>query len=132
VTALAAACVLLVAGIGAGVALTGDDAVILRPQSAPDGVQASLRIDDDKGRMELHGMRAPEQGRVMQVWLMREGSTTPVPTDALFTPNRSGDASVAVPGDLSGVARVLVSEEPAGGSASPTTAPSVDFTVQSS
>lgn len=130
--ALAAACVLVVAGITAGVALNGGDATTYPAASAPPGVQASLRIDDEQGEIELEGLDAPARGRVLQVWLMREGSTTPEATDALFTPNRKGSASVVVPGDLDGVAQVLVSEEPAGGSSAPTTQPSLAFAVRSS
>ena len=68
-------------------------------------------------------------GRVYQVWLMREGSDTPEPTDALFNPTSSGTATVDVPGDLGDVVRVLVSEEPAGGSQAPTTTPGIDVKV---
>jgi anti-sigma-K factor RskA len=129
--ALAAACVLLVAGLGVSFALRDDGSSTVAPVSAPEGVRASLHVDDGSGRLELHGMDAPPAGKVMQVWLMRDPARGPVATDALFTPNRSGDASVAVPGDLKGVTRVLVSVEPAGGSRSPTTAPALDFQLQS-
>ena len=127
---LALACALLLAGLGVGIALRGGgDATTLAPASAPEGVEAVLHVEDGSGRLELHGMDQPPEGRVMQVWLMHDGR--PVATDALFTPNRSGDASVAVPGDLEGVERVLVSVEPAGGSRSPTTTPALDFELPS-
>jgi anti-sigma-K factor RskA len=130
--ALAAACVLLVVGLGVGVALTGEDVREVDAAGAPPGVQAALRIDGDQGELVLRNMPSPRPGRVMQVWVMRGQGAPPEPTDALFTPNASGTASVAVPGDLDGVTRVLVSEEPRGGSRSPTTTPSLDFRLQSS
>jgi anti-sigma-K factor RskA len=124
--ALAAACAVLVVGIGIGIGVTGDDARDYRG-IAPPGVEAQLRVEDDGGEIVLHGMDSPPAGKVMQVWLVHGENGTPVPTDALFRPNRGGDASVAVPGDMDDVTRVMVSEEPEGGSASPTTAPAVDF-----
>ncbi len=127
-TALAAACVVLVVGIGVGIGVTGsDDARTVASNSAPPGVEASLRIEEDDGKLTLQGMDAPPAGKVMQVWLVHGEDGKPEPTDALFRPNRDGDASVAVPGDMEGVTRVMVSEEPEGGSPSPTTAPAVDF-----
>jgi len=124
--ALAVACVLLVVGIGIGIGVTGEDARVY-DGVAPAGVEAKLRIEDDDGRLVLHGMGSPPEGKVMQVWLVHGENGKPEPTDALFRPNRNGNASVVVPGDMDGVTRVMVSEEPEGGSRSPTTAPAVDF-----
>jgi anti-sigma-K factor RskA len=94
-------------------------------------MSAELEIEDDGGQLVVHGMHALPDDRVLQVWLVRGEDGAPEPTDALFTPNRAGDASVAVPGDLDDVTRVMVSEEPRGGSRSPTTAPMLDFRVES-
>ena len=124
--ALAAACVVLVVGIGIGIGLTGDAARSVTGD-APPGVKATLQLEDDGGKLVLDGMDAPPQGKVMQVWIVHGENGKPEPTDALFRPNRDGRASVAVPGDMDDVTRVMVSEEPEGGSQSPTTAPSVDF-----
>ena len=126
--ALAAACVVLVAGIGIGIGLTGDEGRSVTGD-APPGVTATLQLEDDGGKLVLDGMDAPPEGKVMQVWIVHGENGKPEPTDALFRPNRDGSASVAVPGDMDGVTRVMVSEEPEGGSQSPTTAPSVDFKV---
>lgn len=60
--------------------------------------------------------------RVYQVWLHRPGRA-PDPTDALFSVERHGHATVAVPGDLEGVEEVLVTAEPPGGSRVPTRTP---------
>lgn len=118
----------VVAAVVAAFALTGGISEYPAADK-PDGATAMLRMDGDDAEIELHGMPAPPDGRVMQVWLMRDGSATPEPTDALFKPNADGNASVAVPGDMDGVTRVLISDEPDGGSKAPTTTPSVDFKV---
>jgi anti-sigma-K factor RskA len=118
----------MAAAVVAAFVLTGGgDAVEYQSPPGPGGARATLTVEGDDGEIHVEGMPAPEEGRVMQVWLMRDGSTTPEPTDALFTPNADGDASVTVPGDMDGVTRVLISDEPDGGSRAPTTAPSVDF-----
>lgn len=122
---LAAAAVIVVVGVF----LLGGETTYDAP--GPDGARATLTVKDDDGEIHVEGMKALDSGRVMQVWLMRKGSDTPVPTDALFKPNASGAATVTVPGDMRDVTRVLISDEPDGGSAAPTTAPSVDFKLQS-
>jgi len=50
----------------------------------------------------------------------RLGGKAPEPTNALFSTSRDGSASVDVPGSLDGVRRVMVTDEPSGGSRSPT------------
>ena len=130
--ALALACVLLVVGIGIGIGVTGDDTRTVPAAGAPAGVSATLEIGDDGGDLEVHGMPQLPEDRVMQVWLVRGKDGAPEPTDVLFTPNQKGDATAAVRGDMDDVSRVLVSVEPRGGSRAPTTAPALDFRVQSS
>ena len=119
VAAAAAAVVLALVVIGGG----GDEAspeVIAQPQ----GANVELKMDDGRGTLVVEGMPAPSEDHVYQVWKQR-GQEAPEPTDALFTPTRDGHASVAVPGDMSGVDRVLVSTEPPGGSPRPTTAAAI-------
>jgi anti-sigma-K factor RskA len=131
--ALAAACVLLLAGIGVGVAVTGSsgDEVQRFAGTCSPGCEASLDLEDGDGTLHVAKMPSAPDGRVYQVWLMREGSKTPEPTDALFNASSGGTATVDVPGDLGDVVRVLVSEEPRGGSEAPTTAPGIDVQLSS-
>jgi hypothetical protein len=68
------------------------------------------------------GMPAPPPGRIYEVWL-EHGAAAPQPTDALFSVTKTGSGSVGVPGDLSGVSKVLVTDEPLGGSLKPTRTP---------
>jgi hypothetical protein len=73
-------------------------------------------------RLVVAGLQAPPAGRIYQVWLDRADGTAPQPTEALFSV-RKGRASVDVPGNLHGVKRVLVTDEPLGGSEVPTRQP---------
>jgi hypothetical protein len=56
------------------------------------------------------------------MWV-QHGNKAPVPTGTLFGVTASGSAAVGVPGNLSGVSAVLVTQEPAGGTLAPTSAP---------
>ena len=90
----------------------------------PPGTNVELKMEDGRGTLVVEGMLAPDKGRVYQVWKKR-GDEAPEPTDALFTPRSDGHASVAVPGDMTGVDQVLVSTEPPGGSKRPTTSAAI-------
>ena len=82
----------------------------------------SLRRIGHGGELEISRMPEPPVGEVYELWLDRPGSP-PRPTDALFTVTRSGSATVDIPGSLRGLRSVLVTAEPLGGSAAPTSAP---------
>lgn len=117
---------LLALGIGGGVLLvaSGDDAATrsLACAQAPDGATCAMRVDGDSATLVVTGLQAPPEGRIYQVWLDRDNGTAPEPTEALFSV-RKGRASVDVPGDLSDVKQVLVTDEPLGGSEVPTRTP---------
>jgi len=110
------AAALLIAGVLLGTALSGPDSQTY----AFDRPGARLEVEDGRATLVAEDLPAPPGGRVYEVWVMPEGATTPEPTDALFTPRRDGSAVAAVPGSLDGVRRVLVSDEPRGGSETPT------------
>jgi anti-sigma-K factor RskA len=114
------AALLLLAGAGAGViasqALRSTETV--RAQVTGGG-RATLKIAGGHGRLVASRLSAPPDGRVYQVWLDR-GGPAPQPTNALFTTRTDGSASVDVPGSLDGVKRVMVTDEPPGGSSRPT------------
>ena len=124
--ALATALVLLLLVVGGGAALVGrealdQDARVVAARVDPElgGARASLEVDGDRARLVGRRLPAPPAGRVYQVWLDR-GGVAPEPTSALFSTRRDGSASVDVPGSLAGVRAVMVTDEPAGGSAKPT------------
>jgi Anti-sigma-K factor rskA len=83
---------------------------------------AELRKVGSRLDLVVVGMPAPPPGRIYEVWL-EHGAAAPQPTDALFSVTRTGNGSVGVPGDLDGVSKVLVTDEPLGGSLKPTRTP---------
>jgi hypothetical protein len=91
---------------------------VIHAQVAGRGT-AELRLSGDRGELVVHDFALPPAGQIYEVWLLRAGHP-PAPTSALFSVTSRGDGDVAVPGDLSGVAQVLVTPEPAGGTSVPT------------
>lgn len=83
---------------------------------------AELRIAGGRGDLIVHRLPQLPAGRIYEMWVQR-GSAQPTPTGTLFGVTSSGTASVGVPGSLSGVSAVMVTQEPAGGTPAPTTAP---------
>jgi len=125
IPALVAAAALLLAGIGIGVAVIGGDdgdAATYQGQCIRGCDAVAMTVDEGHGTLKVEGMDQPPAGRVYQVWTQRFGED-PRPTDALFTVDKDGSASVDVPGDTGGVDQVLVTDEQRGGSEEPTTAP---------
>jgi anti-sigma-K factor RskA len=89
--------------------------------------RATLRVAHDHGELIVHGLAAPPRGKIYEVWLQR--GRRALPTSALFGVTANGNGDVAVPGDLSGVSRVMVTPEPLGGSRVPTHAPVIVATL---
>jgi hypothetical protein len=97
---------------------------VIRAVVVAPGYHATAELRKVGARLELVviGMPAPPPGRIYEVWL-EHGTAAPLPTDALFSVTKAGDGSVGVPGDLHGVSKVLVTDEPLGGSLKPTRNP---------
>jgi anti-sigma-K factor RskA len=122
--AIAAAALAAVAvAVFAGVELSSSGSSGVRVYRAQVG-DAQLRVSDGHAELVVRGLRQPPPGRIYQVWLKR-GSAPPTPTQALFSVTKAGDGNVGVPGNLHGVTTVMVTQEPAGGSPHPTSAPVV-------
>jgi anti-sigma-K factor RskA len=83
---------------------------------------AELRVSDGRGDLVVHRLPPLPAGRIYEMWVQR-GSAVPTPTGTLFSTRADGSANVGVPGSLSGVSRVMVTQEPAGGTPVPTSAP---------
>jgi anti-sigma-K factor RskA len=83
---------------------------------------AELKIAQGHGELIVHHFSPPPAGKIYEVWLKRPKGS-PSPTTALFSVTAAGDGDVDVPGSLRGVANVLVTPEPAGGSRVPTHSP---------
>ncbi len=83
---------------------------------------AELRKVGSHVELVVEGLPAPPPGRIYEVWLER-GTQAPEPTDVLFSVTHQGDGSVGVSGYENGVSKVLVTDEPLGGSLKPTRTP---------
>jgi anti-sigma-K factor RskA len=83
-----------------------------------DRAGATLKIDGDRATLVADNLPAPPEGRVYEVWVQKGGKVQP--TDALFVPRSDGSVEAAVPGDASQFQKVMVSDEPPGGSDAPT------------
>ncbi|MDX6692048.1 MAG: hypothetical protein QOG15_3505 [Solirubrobacteraceae bacterium] len=129
--AAALASIALALGVGGGVLLTGgDDAGSQRTVAAQvdtsvaPGAKAEMRMTSGGTQLVVAGMPAPASGRIYQVWIDHaKDRLGPQPTDALFSTNHDGKATVQVPGNLKDVSAVLVTSEPSGGSEVPTRQP---------
>lgn len=119
----ALATALVVAGLAiAGAFSGGNGSRTIAAQVTVPGASAALRVQDGRGQLIVAHMTQPPAGRIYEVWLQRPGQA-PQPTTALFGVTHSGGADVVVPGTLKGVQRVLVTDEPLGGSLKPTRTP---------
>ena len=83
---------------------------------------AELQITGGRGDLIVYRLPQLPAGRIYEMWVQR-GNATPTPTGTLFGVRANGSAAVGVPGSLSGVSAVMVTQEPAGGTPAPTTAP---------
>jgi anti-sigma-K factor RskA len=127
--ALACALALIVAGVGAGVLLSGgDDTHTVVADTQAPGAQVELRVSDDSATLVARHMPPPPSGRIYQVWLKRPGQD-PQPTSVLWSVDAAGSADVAVPGTMEGVESVLVTDEPEGGSRTPTRPPVISARI---
>jgi anti-sigma-K factor RskA len=119
---------LLAVGVAGGILVSGGDDTTTTKGFGPRGTQVALHVTGDHGTLDLSGMPAPPPGRVYQVWLVH-GNEKPRPTHTLFTVPRDGRAEVDIMESLKDTDKVLVTDEPRGGSRQPTTEPIVGATV---
>jgi anti-sigma-K factor RskA len=123
-----AAATALVAGLVIGaLALSGGSSTrtqVVQATVLAPGHRATAELRKVGSHVELvvEGLPAPPPGRIYEVWLER-GTQAPEPTDVLFSVTHRGDGSVGVSGYESGVSKVLVTDEPLGGSLKPTRTP---------
>jgi anti-sigma-K factor RskA len=111
-------------GLGGGSDGEGGTSTVVAG-TAP-GVTAKVVSGDGEGTIQLANVRQLPSERVLEAWVRRDGEIEPV--QALFVPDRKGRASTML-GDMHGVDTVMVTTEPPGGSASPTSAPIVTVPI---
>jgi anti-sigma-K factor RskA len=122
----AGACALVLAGVVAGVLVSGDAVEPARTVAAQvtaadmRGATARLEIEEGHAELVVDGMRSAGPGRVYQVWVQHRGAAEAVPAGALFDVDGAGRGTAALPDGLADVEVVMVSVEPAGGSEQPT------------
>ena len=117
--------VLLAGGIAIGTQFAPNDRAATRVVSADvtiAGASAQLHQSAGHNWLTVAGLPQPRPGRVYEVWVKHPGGP-PQPTSSLFAPTTAGTATAAVPNDLGAASEVMVTQEPAGGSSLPTSAP---------
>jgi anti-sigma-K factor RskA len=124
-----AAIALLVAGVlgyevGNGGSDGGSGASTLERQVG--SLSVKMVQEGDSGTLQLSGVHQLPPDKVLEAWVEREGQIEAVP--ALFVPNRDGQAETRI-ADMNGVAVVMVTEEPQGGSETPTSKPIMTMAV---
>jgi anti-sigma-K factor RskA len=90
------------------------------------GVTAEMVSSGDSGTLHLANLHQLPPDKVLQAWVEREGRVESAKT--LFVPNQDGTASATID-DMDGVKTVMVTAEPRGGSAQPTSAPIVAVSI---
>lgn len=123
------AAALLAVGVVTGVLVSDSGpSQSTRPVTAiarAQGANGELVQRGDRAELRFTNMPAPPPGRVYQVWILRGNKPRP---DAVFTVDRAGRGSVMLRGDPSGAKAVLITDEPAGGSMTPSVEPYVSVT----
>lgn len=126
VAAGALASVLLAVGVAGGLLFGGgEDAPPTRSltaQVAAPGATATVSLQGTRAALHVSNLPAAPFGKVYQVWIKRDGRISP--THTLFDVRRSdGSAVVPIEESVAGVDQILVTDEPDGGSQSPTGTP---------
>jgi anti-sigma factor RsiW len=83
-----------------------------------------LLVSAGHGELIVHKLSQVSVAQTYEVWEQR-ASGPPQPTSALFNTSSTGDSAVTLPGSLQGVKEILVTKEPAAGTAKPTGKPVV-------
>lgn len=120
--ALAAACLLIAAGLGAVVVEQHATIAGLSTARSVAFAQGDVLVAPDRLIVVVHDLPALPPGKVYQTWTLAKGATAMTP-QATFTPDEHGSAVVAIPADTSSTVATAISVEPAGGSQEPTTKP---------
>jgi anti-sigma-K factor RskA len=81
------------------------------------GIDVKMVREGSGGTLHLANLRQLPSDKVLEAWVRREGTVEAVP--ALLVSDRKGQAETTI-ADMSGVDTVMVTEEPQGGSETPT------------
>jgi len=106
-----------VAGYEIGKGGSGDSGRPTVLSTSEHGIEVKMVQEGDGGTLHLANLHQLPPDKVLEAWVRREGTVEPVP--ALLVPDRKGQAETTI-ADMSGVDTVMVTEEPQGGSETPT------------
>jgi anti-sigma-K factor RskA len=90
------------------------------------GVTVEMVREGETGTLRLANLHQLPAGKVLQAWVQRGKQV--VSAKALFVPNPDGTATATID-DMQGVSTVMVTAEPRGGSAQPTSDPIVSVAI---
>lgn len=90
------------------------------------GITVKMVQEGDGGTLQLEGLEQLPPDKVLEAWVERDGEVEAVP--ALLVPDRNGHAETTI-ADMTGVETVMVTEEPQGGSETPTGEPIMSMAV---
>jgi anti-sigma-K factor RskA len=126
----AVAVVALMLAAVAGYAVRGGDSggggAITVAAGKPPAVTAKLVMEGDSGTLRLANVDSMPEDRVLEAWVQRDGEVERA--GGLFVPDRDGRATTTIP-DMRRVEAVMVTSEPEGGSAAPTSSPLVTVSM---
>jgi anti-sigma-K factor RskA len=114
-----------VAGYAIGGGSGGGSTVVANAGKVP-GVTARVVSNGDSGTLRLANVREIPSDKVLQAWVQRGDKV--VSAHALFVPDNKGIATATIP-NMEGVEVVMVTAEPRGGSAQPTSEPIVSVSM---
>lgn len=124
--------VMLAVGFGLGTVLEGQIGAKRRGQELVGRItdptvarraQARATVHERSVRIEVRGLPRPPESGVYEVWVQSPGSP-PRPAEPMFV---ASDGAVEVPVSLKPRDRLMITQEPAGGSVQPTSPPLVVF-----
>lgn len=115
---------LLIAGV-TGYALRDAGSTEARTYAAVasnEGSPASgtLAVNGDEGTLHVANLPAANRDEVYQAWIRHTGQGGRTVPSSVFVVDDEGMGEVAIPRELEGADRLMVTQEPAGGSAKPT------------
>jgi anti-sigma-K factor RskA len=125
VAAGAVASVLIAVGVAGGVLLSNDGTSTpatrsLAAKVSTPGASATVALQGDRAALHVTNLPSAPAGKVYQVWIQRPGAD-PQPTHTLFNVRKSdGSAVVPIEERVREGEKILVTDEPDGGSLTPT------------
>jgi len=126
IAAGAMASILIAVGVAGGALVVSEDSPTAPPTTTftakvlSEGSKAVVSVQDGRAALRVTNLPSAPSGKVYQVWIQRAGEQ-PQPTHTLFNVRKSdGSAVVPIEERVGPGERILVTDEPDGGSLTPT------------